>query len=119
MQPDGASAPGQGWHGSHPGHRACRSASRHHLDCLDPPACPPPNPPTHPRQYDRRESAPHEPPDDHTLWLWFDSDWRKWEEEDPWHWEPAARRRWAHDLLKQQAQRGAERRRFAARQRER
>jgi hypothetical protein len=72
--------------------------------------------PNNPRQYDRRESAPNAAPDDHTLWLWFDADWRKWEEEDPWHWDPEARRRWARDLLTQQVQRAKERRRFEERQ---
>jgi len=80
---------------------------------LPPPTPTPPLPP--PRQYDRRESAAAAPPDDHTLWLWFDADWRKWEEEDPWHWQAEGRRRWAGDLLRQQAARQQERRRYQER----
>jgi hypothetical protein len=68
------------------------------------------------RQYDQRESAQHEPPDAHTLWLWMDQDWRRWESDDPWHWDPEVRKQWAEDLLKQQAQRQREKERYNTRQ---
>jgi hypothetical protein len=45
------------------------------------------------RQYDQRESAYSAPPDEHTLWLWRDADWRKWERDEPWDWD-ADKRRW-------------------------
>jgi hypothetical protein len=61
------------------------------------------------RQYDQREAAHGAPPDEHTLWLWKDSDWRKWEQEERWAWEPAARKKWAEELFRQQAQRHADR----------
>jgi hypothetical protein len=44
------------------------------------------------RQYDQRESAYGAPPDEHTLWLWRDADWRKWETDEPWDWDADKRR---------------------------
>jgi hypothetical protein len=70
------------------------------------------------RQYDQRESAPQEPPDAHTLWLWLDQDWRRWEGEAPWDWNPEERRQWAEDLWRQQVARLRERERFQERQRQ-
>jgi hypothetical protein len=61
------------------------------------------------RQYDQRETVYGAPPDEHTLWLWKDSDWRKWEQEERWAWEPAARKKWAEELFRKQGQRHADR----------
>lgn len=44
------------------------------------------------RQYDQREAAYGAPPDQHTLWLWRDADWRKWERDEPWDWDASKRR---------------------------
>ena len=54
--------------------------------------------------------------DEQAQWLWTDADWRKWEAEEPWAWQPAARQRWAEDLFSQQMARRLERARFIARQ---
>jgi hypothetical protein len=44
------------------------------------------------RQYDQREAAYGGPPDEHTLWLWKDADWRRWERDEPWDWDAEKRR---------------------------
>lgn len=44
------------------------------------------------RQYDQREAAYGAPPDERTLWLWRDADWRKWERDEPWDWDAHKRR---------------------------
>lgn len=61
------------------------------------------------RQYDQRETAYGSAPDEHTLWLWKDSDWRKWEQEERWAWDPVQRKKWAEELFRQQGQRQADR----------
>lgn len=61
------------------------------------------------RQFDQRETAHGGPPDEHTLWLWKDADWRKWEQDDRWQWEANARKTWAERLFRQHVQRELDR----------
>lgn len=53
--------------------------------------------------------------DERSQWLWLDSDWRRWEHDEPWAWEEARRQRWAEDLYAQQIHRRLERARFLER----
>jgi hypothetical protein len=61
------------------------------------------------RQYDQRETPPGAPPDQHTLWLWRDADWRRWEGDDRWAWSGPERHVLAERLFRQQARREVER----------
>ncbi|KAG2492363.1 hypothetical protein HYH03_009311 [Edaphochlamys debaryana] len=53
--------------------------------------------------------------EEYMLWLWSDADWRRWEHDEPWNWDPQERRKWAEQLWRRQAARRLERQRFVAR----
>ncbi|GAX77781.1 hypothetical protein CEUSTIGMA_g5224.t1 [Chlamydomonas eustigma] len=47
--------------------------------------------------------------DGYLLWLWSEADWRRWEGEEPWNWNPAAKQVEAESLWQRQLSRPLER----------